>query len=555
MSIKLKTNILTPISFTFIFSFYLILIFNTSYFSTVTASLSNISEIDFLFFSFVRSLLICFFLISLFIWNSTYKIITGFILLTSALASYSIDTYQMKFEINFLSSIFGVSISEILQYISLNLLFWVAITTAPAIYLINKITLTRKSFIAELVVKISSMGIAIFCIQAIDSTYSKNFASLEINDAFVNHITVPSSVYIQTSNYLFSLYKQSEDSFNTIGDDSYVRNNLNTEKPYLMVVVIGESARSFNFKYNGYHRETNTYTEGLGVKYFKDVKSCSTSTAISLPCMFSTKTKNEFDYFQSKNESNLLDIFNYAKINTLWIDNNSNSQGVSNRYKEVIIDKKTSTEFRTPSSYHDIFFVRNLYKYIPETPQNTVLFFHLAGSHIPYHYRYPKEMEHFTPTCKTKNITACTHEEIINTYDNSILYTDYVISGLIKELKKHSSKFNTLLTYISDHGESLGENGVFLHLAPFSSAPKEQVTIPWLLWVSPESSISMSIDNECLNNHGPLSHDNFSHTLIGLMNIESSLYKPELDITSRCRIHQHLTTPPGTSLIKPSSSN
>ena len=169
---------------------------------------------------------------------------------------------------------------------------------------------------------------------------------------------------------------------------------------------------------------------------------------------------------------------------------------------------------------------------------NLFVVLHQLGSHGPaYFSRYPVQMRKFTPTCDTSDLSKCTKEQIVNTYDNTVLYTDHFLAKTIDFLK-HQSNYDTAMLYMSDHGESLGENGIFLHGLPYSIAPKEQTQIPMVLWMSKGFSNSFSINNECLKQKAdnPVSHDNLFHSLLGMLQIESKYYEKEFDITSDCHL-------------------
>jgi len=161
---------------------------------------------------------------------------------------------------------------------------------------------------------------------------------------------------------------------------------------------------------------------------------------------------------------------------------------------------------------------------------------HQIGSHGPsYYLRYPRALEKFKPACQTSNFFDCTKEEIINAYDNSIAYTDKVTADLIALLKKQKH-INTSMIYISDHGESLGENGLYLHGAPYFMAPKEQTMVPMIVWLSDTYQGLTGIKPECLkaNSMQGYSHANLFHSLLGMAGVRTVEYKPSLDIFNPC---------------------
>ena len=142
------------------------------------------------------------------------------------------------------------------------------------------------------------------------------------------------------------------------------------------------------------------------------------------------------------------------------------------------------------------------------------------------------------PDCPRSDIENCTKEQVVNTYDNTILYTDFFLSQAIQKLEKLTDKYNVALMYISDHGESLGENGVYLHGMPYSLAPKEQTHVPMILWMSDGFATEKGINETCLRKEGKeqsFSHDNLFDSLLGLMDVQTKEYREEQDIFAPCR--------------------
>jgi lipid A ethanolaminephosphotransferase len=155
---------------------------------------------------------------------------------------------------------------------------------------------------------------------------------------------------------------------------------------------------------------------------------------------------------------------------------------------------------------------------------------HQMGNHGPAYYkRYPKSFEKFTPVCETSQLEECSKEAIDNAYDNAILYTDYFLSRVIALLKNNSAAFETSMLYVSDHGESLGENGLYLHGLPYFLAPDTQTQIPVIMWFGENYD---EIDNESLRlkRNNSYSHDNLFHTILGLMEVQSEVYNNDMDI-------------------------
>jgi lipid A ethanolaminephosphotransferase len=291
-----------------------------------------------------------------------------------------------------------------------------------------------------------------------------------------------------------------------------------------------ETARADRFSLNGYQRITNPLLANENVISLSQMYSCGTDTAYSLPCMFSNLGRSDYTHAQGKNMNNVLDILSRAGVEILWRDNNSSSKGVADRityqnFKSKRVNTICDIECR------DEGMLVNLQSYVDvQNDKDILIVLHIMGSHGPAYYkRYPDKFKVFTPICKTNQLNECSNEQINNAYDNTIVYTDYFLSKTINFLKSNQSQFKTAMFYMSDHGESLGEHGLYLHGMPYFIAPKEQIHVGSILWFSDE--FSKDIEIELLNKKAntKLSHDGVFHTLLGLMNVETHIYKKKLD--------------------------
>jgi lipid A ethanolaminephosphotransferase len=165
-----------------------------------------------------------------------------------------------------------------------------------------------------------------------------------------------------------------------------------------------------------------------------------------------------------------------------------------------------------------------------------VLVLHMLGNHGPsYFRRHPPAFAKFQPACEKDDLRQCSREQIVNAYDNALLYTDEVLARLIDRLK--ASGVDTAMLYVSDHGESLGENNLFLHGIPYAIAPKEQTEVPMVLWMSEGFRAASGVDEACLRQRAtqPAAHDHLFHTVLGLMDVRTSLYEGAWDLGKNCR--------------------
>jgi lipid A ethanolaminephosphotransferase len=316
-----------------------------------------------------------------------------------------------------------------------------------------------------------------------------------------------------------------------INTADYKNNNV-------LVIVVGETARTQNFHIDGYKRNTTPHLEQHKVISFKNVSSCGTATAISLPCMFSDLTHDNFDDNAAKNRQNLLDAVNIAGLQTLWVENNPDCKGVCDRIEQYDIAHIYSDEFCSDGGCYDEALFNGLDDYINNIKTDTVIVLHTQGSHGPAYYRrYPQAFKVFEPECRTSTVQDCSDAEVVNAYDNTILYTDYFLSKVIDYLETKTAAINPAMLYVSDHGESLGEEGAYLHGLPYFLAPEFQKRVPLILWLSDGFERNKQLSENCLNEktNDTLSHDNVIHSVLGLMDVSASLYKADLDIFSSCR--------------------
>lgn len=346
----------------------------------------------------------------------------------------------------------------------------------------------------------------------------------------------PGASLVALTNYLREEWKSADPTAAPVGQDATPGPYLAAApKPVLLVMVVGETARAQNFGLNGYVRNTTPQLRARGVINFTDAHSCGTSTAVSVPCMFSPLGKAEYSRDAFLRHENLLDVLAHAGVKTEWWDNNTGDQNVAkrvgwNRVDAVLAPNACQIECT------DEAFLPVIAKVLAQIQENTVLILHSIGSHGPsYYLRYDPKNAQFQPDCRSSQFSDCTAEEITNAYDNSILETDRVLARVI-DLLAASDRVLPALVYVSDHGESLGESGLYLHAAPAFMAPPEQTRVPFLMWLSPTFGDAMGVHAACLQGRTdkPVSHDNLFHSVLGLMNIETGARNHALDLTADC---------------------
>ncbi len=528
---------------TFIFSVYFALVMNIPIYGKFYGIFSEMESVNIGFAISIPILLIAAFniIFNLFSWQFLLKPIFISLILSSSMVSYTSFHYGVIFDQGMIENAFETHSSEALSYVNAASVQWFLLTGLLPSILIGWVKITySKTIFHQVGYKILSMVAAILAIGVIYFFFYKDYASVGRNNSYLNRVIVPAHIY-STAKFVNKNYLSEPVVFKHIGTDAKqapapVAGN---GKPTLTILIIGETARSQNYQLNGYGKETNPFTSKQNVISFQDVSSCGTATAQSLPCLFSNFNRDNYNRNQARSQDNLLDIMSYAGISTLWKENDGGSKGVSNRIEHIDIDPKADTPLCDGSTCYDEILLENLDSEIAAMTGNKVIALHVIGSHGPTYYkRYPKEMEAFTPSCNRSDIENCTNEEIVNVYDNTIRYTDYVMSKTISKLESYSEEYNTALVYISDHGESLGENGMYLHGTPYKLAPEGQTQVPMIVWLSEGFKEDKSISQDCLEakaKNETLSHDNYFHSMLGLMDVETSVYNPELDFFKTCK--------------------
>ncbi|WP_136645631.1 phosphoethanolamine transferase [Tabrizicola sp. YIM 78059] len=308
------------------------------------------------------------------------------------------------------------------------------------------------------------------------------------------------------------------------------------EKPVLMVIVAGETARAANWSLGGYGRETNPDLAARDILYYSQATSCGTATATSLPCMFSPLTKADYSYEGGLSHENLLDVLAHAGFKVEWWDNNTGHKDVAARLPSRTMTAADGAEFCQPECIDGVF-LKDLAEKAATITEDTVIVLHQIGSHGPsYWLRYPAEREIFQPACHTPELTECTTEEIVNAYDNTIAYTDHFL-GQVIDLLDAQDRVVPAMFYASDHGESLGEGGLYLHGAPDFLAPDTQTHVPMVLWMSERFRASLALDAACLADRAeqPVSHDNMFSTVLGLLDVTTTARDAVLDLAGPCR--------------------
>ncbi len=451
------------------------------------------------------------------------------VLLLSSLATYFMDSYGVVISDDMLRNIAYTSTTETLELLNIKLLAYLMVLGVVPAIMIGMVTLQWRGLREELIARLKLLGITTFLIIATTLAFGSFYASF-----FREHKELRQ--HANPTYYFYSIIKFAAESLKTkstapivtVGADATIpASDVDRE---LIIMVVGETARADRFSLNGYARETNPQLQKLNVFNLPNFWACGTSTAVSVPCMFLLDGQAGSASSKIATDENLLDVLQRSGVAVLWRDNNSDSKGVAARvtfqdYKSPKTNPVCDIECR------DEGMLVGLQAYIDSHPKGDILIvLHQMGNHGPaYFRRYPPEFEKFKPACRDSDLNRCSREEIGNAYDNAILYTDHFLAKTIELLKKNDNKFETALFYVSDHGESLGENGLYLHGLPKAIAPDTQLRIPALMWFGSNfTDVKMSALRAKSNNR--FTHTNVFHTLLGIFEIETSAYRRDMDV-------------------------
>lgn len=482
-----------------------------------------------------------YFLFSLAAWPYLRKPLLIVLVLVSAAANYFMHSFGTVIDTNMIQNVFESDPQEAGALISSRYLLWMLLMGMVPVMLICGVRINNGTrWWWNLLQRLTGALGAILLILLMAALFYKDYASLIRNNKNLIKMITPANVVSGTGHYVDQRYLQGSQALVKIGEDAHKGPLISAAtKKTLVVLVVGETARAGNFSLGGYARDTNPELKKQQVIYYPNATSCGTETAISVPCMFSNMPRVHYDANLAHHQEGVLDILAHAGVSVLWRENDGGCKGACDR-----VPHTDMTQWKLPQYCHDGFcqddvLLHRLDNYVDSLHNDGIIVLHQMGSHGPaYYQRYPAEFRRFTPTCDSNQIQDCDHQALVNTYDNSLLYTDAMLSRTIDKLKGLSNRFNVALVYLSDHGESLGERGMYLHGAPYMFAPSQQTHIPLLMWMSPGYAAANHINEACLRRQAAdakVSQDNLFHTLLGMFNIQTQQYQPQLDMNRSCQ--------------------
>ena len=475
-------------------------------------------------------------------WRGWLQPVLSIFFLSAASGAYFMISYGIVIDSSMITNVVQTDTKEAFDLLNWRMLISLMVLGVLPCWVLWKTPLQvlrlRQQILSNSLTAVVSVVVIVAALLAI----FQDFSSIMRNHTQLRYLVNPLNSYYAIGMVAAKPFQRDNKTLLPIGRDAQLADRQPHEKPPLLLLVLGETARMGNFGVNGYERQTTPALAQENIISLKGVMSCGTSTATSVPCMFSHMGKEEFEARKNNYES-LIDVLHHAGLAVLWIDNQSGCKGVCERVPQALTKELKHPNLCKAGECFDEIMLHQLDERIQALPaerraKGVVVVMHQMGSHGPAYYkRVPDAFKMFQPECKSNALQECSRDQVVNSFDNTILYTDHFLGQAIQWLKKSETASAPAMLYVSDHGESLGENNLYLHGLPYRVAPDVQKRVPWITWWSPQFEKQMSLSRTCLQNkvQMPLTHDNYFHSVLGLLNISTADYQAKLDVHADCR--------------------
>jgi lipid A ethanolaminephosphotransferase len=481
-------------------------------------------------------------------WRRTIKPAIALVVVSAALGAHFMGSYGVVIDPTMMTNVLQTNPRETLDLLGLRFVLSVLLLAGVPLLVLWWVPVQRLRWAAQagrnavaLLVSLGVLAALLFALFADLSATMRNHKSLR-------YLINPVNSFYALGAIAFERQARPSGPPQPIGADVRQLPRPAGAKPPLLLLVVGETARADHFALNGYTRPTNPELAAQNVISFRDVTSCGTNTAASLPCMFSALGRVGYQA-RERDQETLLDLAQRAGLAVLWLDNQAGCKGVCERVPNAFARDVPAGAPPLPPAWCadgdclDEALLHGLDERLAALPaqaraRGVLLVLHQMGSHGPAYYkRSPPQRKPFTPECSTNVLQQCEHDTLINAYDNSIAYTDHVLALAIDWLQRQRVAHDPALLYVSDHGESLGENNLYLHGLPYAVAPREQKHVPMLVWFGASTASGATPDPACVaaQRDAPLTHDHLFHSVMGLLGLRSGEYRAALDAFAACR--------------------
>ena len=481
-------------------------------------------------------------LISLLAWRWTLKPVITLFCVSAAFGAYFMMAYGVVIDKTMMVNTLQTDLRETRDLLNWRLLATVLVLAVLPCVVLWRQHIRLQNTVRQVLSNVAALLASSALLVLVLLLFFQSIASVMRNHPQVRYLINPLNSFYALGSVAASPFQRNESVVLPLGVDAKLGASYATQtKPPLLLLVLGETGRSVNFSLNGYARPTNPELAGQNVASQRNAWSCGTSTAASVPCMFSHFGRANYDS-RPDNREGLMDVLQHAGLAVLWLDNQSGCKGVCDRIPNVNTSQLKVPGVCDGEECFDEVMLHDLDERIAALPaekraKGVVVVMHQMGSHGPaYFKRSPATSKKFLPECTSNSLQSCDRQELVNAYDNSIVYTDHLLGASIAWLKAQEPHNAPAMLYVADHGESLGENNLYLHGMPYSVAPDVQKHVPWITWLSPGFEQRSRVTTACLKQQldAPISHDNYFHSVLGLMNVQTSVYQPALDMYAHC---------------------
>lgn len=522
---------------------YLIALGNGSWWSAAAAGRSPGDPATWLFVGacFVLLAAAHFLVLALVANRFTVKPLLALLVVATAAASWFMQSYSILLDPSMLQNVLRTDWHETRDLLTWGMAGYVLLWCTPPLVVVAWVRIERRPVARAVLFRAAAVTAAAVLTAGAALLVSKDLVPMMRNQHELRYRITPGNLVYSLGRNLLRDAAAVAGPRRVVGADARrVAPATPVQRPRVFVLALGETARAANFSLLGYGRETNPELSRLDLLRFRDVTACGTSTEVSVPCMFSPYGREDYDEQLIRQSEGLLHVLRHAGLQVRWRDNQSGCKGVCDApgvdYRKM--DAALAPELCRDGECLDEILVRALEQDLESVTGDTVIVLHMMGNHGPAYYRrYPPPFRRFTPDCETAELRECPREAVVNSYDNAILYTDHVLAEAVAALDRASARLDTALLYVSDHGESLGETGLYLHGVPYAIAPDTQTRVPMLMWLSPRFVADEGVRLDCVQSRAaqPLSHDNLFHSVLGVLDVQTSAYLPQRDLFSGCR--------------------
>ncbi|MNK58928.1 Phosphoethanolamine transferase EptA [compost metagenome] len=475
-------------------------------------------------------------LMGLLVWRWNAKAVVGALLLATAMAAHYMGSYHIYLDADMLRNVLATDHKESGELMTPALIAPLLLLAVLPMLLLWRVQLVGRGWGKALLWRAGFLLLSLLVALGGAMLSFQEMSALMRNQREVRYLATPGNILLGLPKALRGDNPIQRAPKLPIGSDATATPRAAGSRPRLLVIVMGETARAQDWGLNGYARQTTPKLAQAGVINFPDMHACGTSTEVSLPCLFSPYGRHDYDEKNIRAHQSLLHVLDRAGISTLWRDNQSGCKGVCEGLPMQPLDDAKNPQLCANGRCMDEILIDDLAAQVRARPGDRVVVLHQLGNHGPsYFERYPARFRHFTPTCDTPDLGRCSREEITNSYDNALLYTDHLLSRTIGTLKGMDD-YDTAMIYLSDHGESLGEKGLYLHGVPYAIAPQEQTRVPMTLWFSPSFAANRGLNLTCVRQRAGryTDHDNLFPSVLGLMQVKTAIYERDRDLFAGC---------------------